>query len=98
MTANGKDLAFINVRIVDKDGNLCHGADRLIKFGVRGAGIYRAAANGDPVNLEPFHHPRMLTFGGQLTAIVQTTPEPGPVVFEASAGGIQKAEIELLSE
>ncbi|MDR1344326.1 MAG: DUF4982 domain-containing protein [Tannerellaceae bacterium] len=98
LEANGKDLSFINVKVVDKDGNLCPGTDNTVKFSVRGAGVYCAAANGDPVNLESFQQPQMSLFAGQLTAIVQTTEQPGPIVFEASAGGVQKAEIELLSE
>jgi beta-galactosidase len=98
LEANGKDLSFINVKIVDKDGNLCPDAGNTVKFSVRGAGLYLAAANGDPVSLEPFQQPQMSLFAGQLTAIVQTTGQPGPIVFEASSGGVQKAEIELLSE
>ncbi|MDR1557722.1 MAG: DUF4982 domain-containing protein [Tannerellaceae bacterium] len=98
LTANGKDLSFINVRVVDKEGNLCPGAAHLIKFNVRGAGAYRAAANGNPVSLESFQKPQMQVFSGQLTAIVQTTEQRGPIVFEASAAGIAKAEINLLSE
>lgn len=98
LKSDGKDLSFINVKVVDKEGNLCPGATHLIKFNVRGAGAYRAAANGDPVCLESFQKPQMQAFCGQLTAIVQTAEQPGPIVFEASAAGIAKAEIELLSE
>ncbi|MDR2810509.1 MAG: DUF4982 domain-containing protein [Tannerellaceae bacterium] len=98
LTANGKDLSFLLVKAVDKDGNLCPGATHQIKFNVRGAGLYRAAANGDPVSLEAFQAPQMQLFGGMLTAIVQTTEQPGPIVFEASAAGLQKAVLELISE
>ncbi|MDR2388616.1 MAG: DUF4982 domain-containing protein [Tannerellaceae bacterium] len=98
LVANGKDLSFILVKVVDKDGNLCPNATHRIKFSTRGSGLYRAAANGDPVNLESFQAPQMQLFGGQLTAIVQTTEQPGPIVFEASAAGVNKAEIELISE
>jgi beta-galactosidase len=69
-----------------------------VKFVVRGAGVYRAAANGNSVDLEPFHAPRMKLFGGQLTAIVQTTGQAGPIVFEASAPGVKSAVLELIGE
>ncbi|MDR1937678.1 MAG: DUF4982 domain-containing protein, partial [Tannerellaceae bacterium] len=98
LEANGKDLSFINVRVVDKDGRLCPDATHQIKFNVRGNGTYRAAANGNPVSLESFQAPQMQLFAGQLTAIVQTTAQPGPIVFEASAPGVRKSEIELISE
>ena len=76
LTADGKDLSFINVRVVDKNGNLCPDDTRQIQFKVRGAGAYRAAANGNSASLELFHRPEMKLFSGQLTAIVQTAEEP----------------------
>lgn len=30
LSADGKDLAYITVRVVDKDGNLCPADDRLV--------------------------------------------------------------------
>lgn len=99
LTADGKDLAFINVRVVDKNGNLCPDDSRKIRFKVRGAGTYRAAANGNSASLESFQAPEMSLFSGQLTALVQTTREqPGTIYFEASAPGVKSAELELISE
>ena len=98
LSADGKDLSFVNVRVVDKRGNLCPDDTRKIRFKVRGAGSFRAAANGNSASLELFHLPEMSLFSGQLTAIVQTTEEPGRIYLEASAPGVESAEIELLSE
>lgn len=47
ISADGKDLAYINVRVVDKDGNLCPDETRQVRFTVGGRGFYRAAANGN---------------------------------------------------
>ncbi|MDR1918203.1 MAG: DUF4982 domain-containing protein [Tannerellaceae bacterium] len=98
LDANGKDLAFIHVSVVDKDRRLCPEATHQLKFNVKGNGSYRAAANGNPISLESFQAPQMQVFAGQLTAIVQTSEQPGLIVFEASATGLRKAEIELISE
>lgn len=98
LTADGKDLSFINVRVVDKNGNLCPDDTRQIKFNVTGAGKYRAAANGNSASLELFHLPEMKLFSGQLTAIVQTSEEAGTIIFEASAPGVKGATIELISK
>lgn len=95
LTADGKDLAYITVRVVDKDGNLCPADNRLVTFSVKGAGIYRAAANGDATCLDLFHLPRMHAFSGQLTAIVQTGTEAGQLVFEAKAKGLKSAKLTL---
>lgn len=95
LSANGKDLAYINVRVVDKDGNLCPNDQRLIKFSVTGDGKYRASANGDPTSLDLFHLPQMPLFNGQLTSIVQAGEKSGELVFEAQAKGLKSAKITI---
>lgn len=95
LSADGKDLAYINVRVVDKDGNLCPNDQRLIKFSVTGDGKYRASANGDPTSLDLFHLPQMPLFNGQLTSIVQAGEEAGELVFEAQAKGLTSAKITI---
>ena len=91
-------MSFINVRVVDKDGNLCPNDTRKIKFNVRGMGVYKAAANGNSASLESFQAPEMSLFSGQLTAIVQTLEESGAIYFEASAPGVKGASLQLISE
>lgn len=98
LTADGKDLAYINVRIVDKNGNLCPDETREVRFRVTGAGSYRAAANGNPISLESFQLNKMKLFSGQLTAIVQTAEEAGVIIFEAQADGVKSALLQLNSQ
>jgi beta-galactosidase len=95
ISADGKDLAYVNVRVVDKDGNLCPLDQRLIQFSVKGEGTYRAAANGDPTSLDLFHLPQMHLFYGQLTAILQSSETPGKMVFEARAKGLKSGVLEI---
>ena len=89
LTADGKDLAYITIRVVDKDGNLCPTDSHLVRFTVKGAGHYRAAANGDATSLDLFHLPQMPVFNGQLTAIVQSSEQAGEIVIEAKANGVK---------
>jgi len=95
LTANGKDLAYVNVRVVDKDGNLCPMDNRSIHFKVTGAGRYRASANGDPTSLDLFHLPEMPLFNGQLTTIIQADDKDGEILIEATAKGVQKGRVKL---
>ncbi|HRV89578.1 MAG TPA: glycoside hydrolase family 2 TIM barrel-domain containing protein [Prolixibacteraceae bacterium] len=93
--ADGRDIAFINVRVVDKEGNLCPHDSREISFTVEGAGQYKAAANGNSICLTPFQSPVMPLFSGQLSALVQASENPGEILFEASAKGVKKARLVL---
>lgn len=98
MSSDGKDLIYIRVRVVDKDGNLCPHDNRKIQFSVKGAGTYRASANGDPTCLELFHLPQMSAFNGQLTSIVQAGEQMGKLVFQAKAKGLKTANLEIMVE
>ena len=96
--ADGRDLSFITVRVVDKDGNLCPDAQHLVEYSVKGAGFYRAGASGNPVSLELFHEPRMKVFNGMMTAIVQSNETAGEITLTAKAKGLKSAKIVIKTE
>ena len=93
IAADGRDLSFITVKVVDKDGNLCPDAQHLISYKVEGEGFYRAGANGNSVSLELFHLPQMKVFNGMMTAIVQSTDKAGSITLTAKAKGLKSAKI-----
>lgn len=95
LNADGKDLAYVTLRIVDKDGNLCPTDGRLVNFNVKGAGRYRASANGDPTCLDLFHLPRMHAFNGMLTVILQASKEAGTMELKASTKGLKSGSIQI---
>ncbi len=98
LKADGKDLAFIRVELVDKKGNLIPNDQRLVKFEVEGAAHFRAAASGNPASLDLFHLPEHHLFSGQLTAIVETEQKKaGYINVKVSAEGVQPAVIKLKS-
>ncbi len=97
LDADGRDLAFVTVSVVDRAGNPCPTATNEIRYEVTGVGCYRAGANGDPTSLASFQDPRMALFSGQATAIVASTETPGTIVLEASSPGLKSARITLQS-
>ncbi|HIR33811.1 MAG TPA: DUF4982 domain-containing protein [Candidatus Coprenecus merdigallinarum] len=97
ITADGKDLLYVTVRIVDRDGNLCPLDSRKVRFEVSGAGEFRAVANGDPTCLELFHEPGMSAFGGMLTVIIQSKEKAGHITLKASADGLRDGVLKTRS-
>ena len=96
LKADGEDLAYVTVSIVDKDGNLCPMADSPVTFDVTGPGTFRACANGDPTSLEPFQGPTMHAFNGKLTAIVQSSSEEaGKIYLHATAPGLNDTTLTI---
>ena len=84
LAADGDDLAFVTVSLVDADGTLIPDAADQLTFEVTGAGKFRAACNGDATSLEPFTQPTMRLFAGQLVVVAQSTKQKGDLVLKVS--------------
>ena len=82
LKADGNDLAFITVSLLDQDGNECPLAGDELTFEVSGAGIFKAACNGDATSLEPFTLPQMKLFCGKLVVIVQSKKQKGDITIK----------------
>ena len=82
LKADGNDLAFITVSLLDQDGNECPLADDELTFEVSGAGTFKAACNGDATSLEPFTLPQMKLFSGKLVVIVQSKKQKGDITIK----------------
>ena len=95
LAADGEDLCYLNVSLIDKDGNPVPMDNRLVNVKVSGAGSFKAIANGDPTCLESFQQPQMHLFSGQLTVLIQSSEEAGEIVVEVSGKGVRKATVKL---
>ena len=93
ISADGQDLAYITVSLLDERGHLSPHASDVVSFEVEGAAVFRAAANGDATCLEPFQNPQMPAFNGQLTAIVQSNGKTGRIKVKATAPGLEPSSI-----
>ncbi|MDO4880573.1 MAG: DUF4982 domain-containing protein [Capnocytophaga sp.] len=93
--ADGQDLAYITVEVVDKDGNICPNINQLVQFEVKGAGKFRASANGDATSLDLFHLPKMHLFNGKLVAIVQAGEKAGEITFQAKSKNLKTNSVKI---
>ncbi|MDE5655960.1 MAG: DUF4982 domain-containing protein, partial [Muribaculaceae bacterium] len=95
LTADGDDLVYFTVTVVDKDGNPVPDDERMVRFSVSGAGTFEATANGDPTCLLPFQKPEMKLFSGAATAIARSAATAGELHFKVTAPGLKSAELTL---
>lgn len=93
--ADGKDLSFITVKILDKDGNVVPNADNLVNFKINGSAFIASVDNGDPVSHDPFKASYRKAFHGLALAIVQSKGKAGRVTFTATSKGLPPATIVL---
>lgn len=96
--SDGKDLSFVTVRVLDKDGNLVPNANNKIDFEVEGEGVLAAVDNGDPVSHESFRGNSRKAFNGLLLAIIQSAGKSGKINLKASSSGLQESKITLHAE
>ena len=81
LKADGNDLAYVTVSLVDKNGTLIPDATDQLTFDVSGAGSFRGVCNGDATSLEVFTQPTMKLFAGQLVVVVQAGKEKGQLTL-----------------
>ncbi|MRX76824.1 DUF4982 domain-containing protein [Pedobacter petrophilus] len=91
--ADGKDLSFITVRILDAAGNVVPDAENLIDFKVEGNGFIAGVDNGFQASLEPFKASYRKAFHGLCLAILQSTEKVGVIKLTATSSGLSKASI-----
>lgn len=96
--ADGSDLSFVTVRVLDKNGLLAPTAKNAIRFIVEGPGEIVATDNGDPTSFVPFQSPERETFNGLGLAIVRAkVGQPGKITLRAESSGLEGASVVLIT-
>jgi len=94
--SDGKDLAFITVRVTDKNGLTVPRANNRIKFDVDGPGEIAATDNGDPTNLMPFPSYEREAFNGLALIIIRSkTGNSGLITVTAKSPGLKGTQVAL---
>lgn len=98
ITADGRDLAFVTVRVLDAEGRLVPRAMTPLKFEVAGTGRLVATDNGDPTDLTVFSSAERKAFNGLALGIVSGAKvQPGPITLTVKADGLPPASVEIQS-
>jgi beta-galactosidase len=99
IAADGQDLAFVTIRIADRDNVLVPRSQNRIRFSIDGPGDIVATDNGDPTSFESFQLNERNAFNGLCLAIVHAKPgQTGTITVRAQSGGLQEAAVALHAE
>ena len=98
IAADGEDLSFVKVLIVDRDGNLCPNAANEITFSIAGSAATIAGLdNGDATNHEFFQGTQHRAFHGLALAVLRSAyGKPGTVTLTAQADGLPPASTQIM--
>lgn len=98
LNADGKDLSFVTVEIVDAEGNLCPLADNLVHFEVEGNLFIAGVDNGSQTSMERFKDNKRKAFNGKCLVVLQNAGKTGAARLKAVAEGLEDAVVEIVSE
>jgi beta-galactosidase len=95
--ADGKDLSFVTVSILDMNDNLVPFADNLVNFTIEGNGKIVGVDNGLQTSHEPFKANYRKAFNGKCLVVIQSEKEPGVIKLTARSENLKEASIEIQS-
>ena len=95
ITADGKDLSFVTIKVLDAQGTLVPLADNLIQFTVSGEGKLVGVDNGLQTSLESFQASEHKAFHGLCLAVVQSKEKKGKILLNARSEGLQGSSISI---
>ncbi len=96
--ADGIDLSYLTVDVVDANSIIVPNADNLVKFRVEGDGKIVGVDNGDPVSHESFKASQRKAFHGKCLVVVQSGDKPGIVKLMASSDGLSANTVEITTK
>jgi len=98
LKADGYDLSFVTVAVVDKNGVPVPRSKNRIRFELSGPGEIVAVDNGDATSFESFQSKERKAYNGLCLVIVRTRAgQSGLIRLKAQAEGLSGAEISLTS-
>lgn len=95
ITADGKDLSYIEVDVTDANGHIVPDAANRVTFDVKGAGKLVGVDNGSSPDHDSYQADNRKAFSGKVLAIVQSTKEAGEITVTAKADGLQSSTVKI---
>ena len=91
MIANGEDLSFVQVEVVDQDGRICPNAAVELQVTVTGQGMLAAMGNADIKDTDSYADSTHKTWKGRALIVVRSTQRTGKVKLAVTAKGLKSA-------
>jgi len=97
--ADGYDLSFITVKVLDEAGNLVPEANNDIQFSITGPGEIVATDNGDPSDLVAFPSKSRKAFSGMALVIIKSkSGQPGKLIIKAESTDLKPESVTVMTK
>lgn len=98
LIANGRDLSYVEVAIVDAKGVVVPQGNNKIDFAISGPGTLVGLDGGDATNHDSYKGNSHAAFSGKLMAIVRSTSTPGTITLKATSGALTASTIDIATK
>ncbi|MBQ2953312.1 MAG: DUF4982 domain-containing protein [Clostridia bacterium] len=98
LIANGEDIAFVTVAMVDEKGNPVDNACDRVHMSVTGEGRLLGLDNGDSTDRDGYKTTTRRLFGGKLLAMIGSTDRMGVIRVEVTSPGKEPAVLEIRTD
>ena len=95
ISADGQDLSFVTVKILDKDSTLVPHADNMVNFKISGPGKIVGVDNGSETSHEPFKADYRKAFNGLCLVVIQSENKTGEIILEADSERLKGSRINI---
>ncbi len=96
--ADGQDLSYITVELVDGAGNRNRSSGDRVDFSIEGPGTIAAVASSNPMSTESFRQPYRQAWNGRCMVVVRSARQQGEITLTASAQGLKSAAIKIKTD
>ena len=93
MNSDGREIAYINIDIVDADGLVVNDAKIALKAEVSGCGYLAGFGTGNPITEEDYTDDLTVTFRGHAQAIIRSTHESGKASLTVCGEGLEPVTV-----
>jgi len=95
LRADGEDLSYITVELLDAHGARHPKAENSIQFEIEGPGTIVGVGNANPVSTESYQQSHRKAWRGRCLVIVKSGTHPGIVTLKAGTEGLTPGQISI---
>jgi len=96
--ADGQDLSYITVELLDEKGNRNPNAENLVKFEIEGPGTIVGVGNANPVSIESYQASERRAWQGRCLVILKSEHQQGIITLKATSDNLKRANIVIDSK
>lgn len=93
--ADAGDICYVEISLVDADGNLNPGVDKAVTVSIEGPGVILGFGSADPASEENYFDKTAKAYEGRLRAAVRGNGTAGTITVTLQAEGCEDVKVEI---